>query len=65
MSKKIGMMDPAYFVPKTEIIKWVNEFLEMHINKIEDTCSGIFDIIIVNNRSYCLPNHGCTLSWYK
>lgn len=41
MQKKIGMMDPAYFVGRVEIIKWVNDFLKLNIQKIEDTASGI------------------------
>lgn len=36
----IGMMDPAYFVGRMEILKWLGDFLEIKIQKIEETASG-------------------------
>lgn len=46
----IGMMDPAFFVGRKEIVDWVNETLGLTITKIEDTAFGaiacqVFDII--------------------
>lgn len=36
----IGIMDEAYFCPRQEIIKWVNQTLELNIESIEDLGTG-------------------------
>ena len=36
----IGLMDEAYFVPRQEITKWVNQCLNLNIQAIEDLGSG-------------------------
>eukprot|EP00904_Undaria_pinnatifida_P003097 jgi/Undpi1/12789/HiC_scaffold_7.g02456.m1 len=40
MSTSIGMMDPAYFVGRKEILDWLNGYLGLNISKVEETCSG-------------------------
>ena len=40
MSVTFGMMDNAYFIGKTEIIKWINETLKMNITRVEQACTG-------------------------
>ena len=40
MSDVFGMMDNAYFIGKTEIIKWINETLKMNITRVEQACTG-------------------------
>lgn len=40
MSTSIGMMDPAYFVGRKEILDWLNGYLGLSISKVEETCSG-------------------------
>ena len=35
MSDVFGMMDNAYFIGKSEIIRWINEILKMNITRIE------------------------------
>ena len=35
-----GMMDPAYFVGRIELLKWLNSFLSLQYSKIEEVCSG-------------------------
>jgi len=40
MSESIGMMEGAFFVPRTEIISWINTLLKLDIVKIEQTASG-------------------------
>ncbi len=30
MDEAMGMMDEGYFVSKTEILKWINEMLQVH-----------------------------------
>ena len=36
----IGMMDSAYFVPRQEILKWINSSLDINIQYIEDLGQG-------------------------
>jgi hypothetical protein len=36
----IGIMDPAYFVGRKEILTWVNDTFSLNYTKIEDTASG-------------------------
>mgnify|MGYP003491648496 CR=1 FL=1 len=36
----IGLMDSAYFVPKNELLKWVNDTLQLDITYIEDLGSA-------------------------
>jgi len=50
MTENIGMMEGAYFVSKNDILKWINETLELNLTKIEQTAPGhiacqIIDII--------------------
>ena len=35
-----GIMDPAYFVGRKEIITWINDAFSLSVGKIEDTASG-------------------------
>jgi hypothetical protein len=46
----IGMMDSAFFVGRKELIDWINDTLEINIQKVEQTASGaiacqLFDIM--------------------
>lgn len=36
----IGMMDSAYFVPRQEILKWINNVLGLNVQYIEDLGQG-------------------------
>ena len=40
MSVTFVMIDNAYFIGKTEIIKWINETLKMNITRVEQACTG-------------------------
>ncbi|KAL5556929.1 hypothetical protein UlMin_039165 [Ulmus minor] len=40
MATKIGMMDPAYFVGRSEILTWINSTLNLSLSKVEEACSG-------------------------
>jgi len=40
MSEAIGMMEGAFFVPRTEILAWINNLLKLELTKIEQTCTG-------------------------
>eukprot|EP00187_Rhodella_violacea_P006770 CAMPEP_0174901666 /NCGR_PEP_ID=MMETSP0167-20121228/35294_1 /TAXON_ID=38298 /ORGANISM="Rhodella maculata, Strain CCMP736" /LENGTH=140 /DNA_ID=CAMNT_0016143401 /DNA_START=46 /DNA_END=465 /DNA_ORIENTATION=+ len=36
----LGIMNPAYSVSRSEILRWVNGLLDLKLAKIEDTASG-------------------------
>eukprot|EP00347_Sterkiella_histriomuscorum_P006743 403351604 len=36
----IGIMDPAFFVSKSEILNWVNDLLKLNVQKIEQCATG-------------------------
>jgi RP/EB family microtubule-associated protein len=38
--KDIGMMNPAYFASRTELLQWVNSTLQLNITKVEDMSNG-------------------------
>ncbi|CAI0405716.1 unnamed protein product [Linum tenue] len=40
MATKIGMMDAAYFVGRSEILAWINSTLQLNLSKVEEACSG-------------------------
>jgi RP/EB family microtubule-associated protein len=48
----IGIMDAAYFVPRTELLAWVNSFLKLNVQKIEHLCTGAVYCQIVDS---CYP----------
>lgn len=35
----VGMMDPAYFVGKVELLTWLNDLLKINYTKVEQVCS--------------------------
>lgn len=55
MEEAVGMMDKGYFVPRTEILKWVNSLLmvyllvtQLNITKIEQLGSGVVYLQIMD-----------------
>ena len=48
MTEAIGMMEGAFFVPRGEIINWINTLLKLEITKIEQTCSGAIACQIID-----------------
>jgi RP/EB family microtubule-associated protein len=44
----IGMMDPAYFVSRTELLSWVNSFFSLSLTKVEQAASGALYCQIVD-----------------
>ena len=40
MSESFGIMDGGYFVPRTEILRWINQMLELKLTLIEQLSTG-------------------------
>ncbi|KAJ4962543.1 hypothetical protein NE237_022482 [Protea cynaroides] len=40
MATKIGMMDSAYFVGRSEILAWIKSTLQLNLSKVEEAASG-------------------------
>lgn len=40
MASKIGPMDSAYFVGRSEILAWINTTLQLNLSKVEEACTG-------------------------
>ncbi|KAG9145271.1 hypothetical protein Leryth_008228 [Lithospermum erythrorhizon] len=40
MATNIGIMDPAYFVGRSEILTWINSTLCLNLSKVEEACTG-------------------------
>jgi microtubule-associated protein, RP/EB family len=36
----IGIMDPAFFVPKGQLLQWVNSKLKLNLAKVEECANG-------------------------
>jgi hypothetical protein len=36
----IGIMDPAFFVGKNVLLKWLNDFFDANYSKVEQMSSG-------------------------
>lgn len=67
MASNIGMMDGAYFVGRTELLRWINSTLAMNLQKIEECAPGhvacqLMDVLHpgmvplnkVSERFYCI-----------
>lgn len=39
-NENIGMMDEGYFVSRGDILKWLNDVLQLNLTKIEQLGSG-------------------------
>eukprot|EP00922_Rhytidocystis_sp_ex-Travisia-forbesii_P053833 GHVS01079895.1.p1 GENE.GHVS01079895.1~~GHVS01079895.1.p1 ORF type:complete len:289 (-),score=28.99 GHVS01079895.1:175-1008(-) len=44
----VGMMDGAFFVPRKELVDWVNTNFELHLSKVEECASGAVYLQIVD-----------------
>jgi len=40
--ESIGIMDPAFFVGKNILIKWVNDLLNVNLSKVEEMATGAY-----------------------
>lgn len=40
MDQAIGMMDAGYFCGQNDILKWINETLQLNVTKIEALGAG-------------------------
>lgn len=41
----VGMMDPAYFVGKVELLSWLNDLLKLNYSKVEQ--------VKIYNQAHC------------
>jgi RP/EB family microtubule-associated protein len=49
MTDRIGMMEGAYFVSKTEILSWVNKTFKLDITGVEQAASGALYCQIIDS----------------
>lgn len=48
LSSTLGIMDPAYFVGRKELLAWINSFLELDYTKVEQMATGAcFQLIVL------------------
>eukprot|EP01062_Namystynia_karyoxenos_P058696 TRINITY_DN5019_c0_g1_i1.p1 TRINITY_DN5019_c0_g1~~TRINITY_DN5019_c0_g1_i1.p1 ORF type:complete len:343 (+),score=129.36 TRINITY_DN5019_c0_g1_i1:92-1030(+) len=45
---EFGMMDGAYFVSRSELLQWLNDLLGLQYSKVEQCCSGIAHVQILD-----------------
>jgi len=55
----IGIMDPAFFVGKGEILGWMNELLDLQLSKIEECATGSVYCQIIDAIYGNVPVHKC------
>ena len=41
----VGMMDPAYFVGKVELLAWLNELLKLSYSKVEQVGTFLLELV--------------------
>jgi RP/EB family microtubule-associated protein len=68
MNDSVGLMHPAYFVGRTELLDWLNSTLQLKLSKIEETASGavacqIFDLLFPNTVHMSKVNWGARSEW--
>jgi hypothetical protein len=49
MAESAGIMSGAFFVGKSEILKWINDFFKVNYTKIEDTATGAIHCQIMHS----------------
>lgn len=49
MADTVGMMNGAFFVSKSELLDWMNDFFQIGYNKIEQTASGALHCQILDS----------------
>ncbi len=67
-ASKIGMMQGAYFVGRVELLKWINDFLQLNYKKVEDVSNGaafcqLMDYIYPNKIPLHRVNFDAKLEW--
>lgn len=68
MEPAIGMMEGAFFVSKNEIFNWINELLQVKVNRIEQFASGnlycqILDVLYPGKINLSKVNWKAKLEW--
>lgn len=48
--------DPAFFVGKVVLLKWLNEFFAAGYSKVEETCTGAMHCQILDAIYPCVPD---------
>ena len=68
MNEAFGMMDEGYFKPRTEILKFINDLLQLNVTKIESLGQGavycqIIDAMFPGKVALSKVNWKAKLEW--
>lgn len=67
-NESVGVMHPAYFVGRVDLLEWLNGTLDLKLARVEDTANGavacqVFDLLFPNLVQMSKVNWGAQAEW--